>query len=56
MKGVPLKAVLEVLGHGTQAMTERYAHLTPDVRRTAVAILDEQVNARWSLLESRTAL
>jgi integrase len=48
MKGVPLKAVQELLGHGTQAMTERYAHLTPDVRRTAVDILDDTAEARWA--------
>jgi site-specific recombinase XerD len=41
MAGVPLKAVQELLGHSTQAMTERYAHLTPDVRRDAVAVLDD---------------
>lgn len=48
MKGVPLKAVQELLGHGTQAMTERYAHLTPDVRRQAVAVLDSDVVQKWS--------
>jgi integrase len=47
MKGVPLKAVQELLGHGTQAMTERYAHLSPDMRRNAVAVLDSGENARW---------
>ena len=47
MKGVPLKAVQELLGHGTQAMTERYAHLSPDMRRNAVAVLDSGEEARW---------
>lgn len=47
MKGVPLKAVQELLGHGTQAMTERYAHLTPDVRRQAVAVLDDEKMTPW---------
>lgn len=47
MKGVPLKAVQELLGHGTQAMTERYAHLSPDMRRNAVAVLDGGKNATW---------
>lgn len=48
MKGVPLKAVQELLGHGTQAMTDRYAHLTPDVRRTAVEILKHARDVGWS--------
>ena len=37
MTGVPLKAVQELLGHSTIDMTMRYAHLSPDVTREAVA-------------------
>jgi integrase len=40
MKGVPLKAVQELMGHATIEMTMRYAHLSPDVRRDAVHLLD----------------
>jgi integrase len=40
MRGVPLKAVQELLGHSTIEMTMRYAHLSPDVRRNAVQLLD----------------
>ena len=40
MRGVGLTAVQQLLGHSTQAMTERYAHLTPRVRMEAVAALD----------------
>ncbi len=40
MKGVPIKAVQELMGHGSLAMTERYAHLSPTVRIEAVGLLD----------------
>lgn len=40
MRGVPLKTVQELLGHGTIEMTMRYAHLSPEVKRDAVARLD----------------
>jgi integrase len=41
MRGVSLKAVQELLGHATMEMTMRYAHLSPDVKRDAVRLLDE---------------
>jgi site-specific recombinase XerD len=40
MRGVALKAVQELLGHATIDMTMRYAHLSPDVKRDAVKLLD----------------
>jgi site-specific recombinase XerD len=40
MRGAPLKAVQELLGHATIEMTMRYAHLSSDTRRDAVALLD----------------
>jgi len=40
MKGVALKAIQELLGLATIEMTMRYAHLSPDVRRGAVKLLD----------------
>jgi len=36
MNGEHLKTVSEFLGHTTTAMTERYSHLTPDVKVAAV--------------------
>jgi site-specific recombinase XerD len=43
MRGVSLMAVKELLGHASIEMTLRYSHLTPDVRRDAVALLDGPV-------------
>jgi len=40
MRGVPLKAVQELMGHATIDQTMRYAHLSPEVRRDAVRVLD----------------
>ncbi len=40
MRGVPLKAVQELLGHSDIRTTMRYAHLSPDVTRHAVRLLD----------------
>ena len=45
MRGVALKAVQELLGHATIDMTMRYAHLSPDVKRDAVRLLDGPVPA-----------
>ena len=39
MKGVDLKTVSELLGHSSTAMTERYSHLSPAHKRTAVELL-----------------
>jgi site-specific recombinase XerD len=40
MRGVPLEAVQELLGHATIEMTMRYGHLSPHVPRDAVRSLD----------------
>ena len=45
MRGVPLKAVQELLGHSTIQMTMRYAHLAPEVTRDAVNLLDRPVDS-----------
>lgn len=35
-----MKAVQELLGHATIEMTNRYSHLSPEVPRHAVKLLD----------------
>jgi len=40
MRGAPLKAIQELLGHATIEMTMRYAHLSPNIGREAVELLD----------------
>ena len=46
MRGVPLRAIQELLGHATIDMTMRYAHLAPDVTRDAVQLLDAPAPVR----------
>ena len=38
--GVPLLAIMELMGHASITMTMRYAHLAPSNRRAAVLALD----------------
>lgn len=40
MRGAAMKVVQELLGHATIEMTNRYSHLSPDVPRHAVKLLD----------------
>jgi integrase len=40
VRGAPLKAVQELLGHADIQITMRYLHLFPHVKRDAVALLD----------------
>lgn len=52
MRGVPMKAVQELLGHRSLKMTMRYAHLSPDVRRDAVQLLDVRGNGNLTATET----
>jgi site-specific recombinase XerD len=40
MRGAAMKVVQELLGHATIEMTNRYSHLSPEVPRHAVKLLD----------------
>lgn len=40
VRGENLKVVSELLGHRSIKMTERYARLSPDTKRSVVAHLD----------------
>ncbi len=42
MRGVPPKAVQELLGHASIEVTMRYAHLSPDVKKDAVRALEQR--------------
>lgn len=45
MRGRSIVEVQQLLGHTTLAMTLRYAHLSPDVKRDAVNVLDDVTTA-----------
>ena len=49
MAGVPIRTVGEILGHKSMAMTERYAHLSPEHKLKAVNLLPD-----WSAGEDRS--
>src|SRR5215472_14600564 len=55
MRGVPLKAIQELMGHSTIEMTMRYAHLSPTVKRDAVAQLDAPVPGKFGHLMGTSA-
>ena len=40
MRGVAIRAVQEMMGHASIVITQRYAHLAPEVSRDAVQLLD----------------
>jgi integrase len=62
LQGTPILAIKELLGHTSLAMTERYAHLIPDMKREAVAGIakmmekqEESVTGETTTRRSRSA-
>ncbi len=53
IRGASLKAVQELLGHESIEMTLRYSHLTPDVKREAVRLLDRPATGDIRETEAR---
>jgi len=51
MDRVPLITIKELMGHKTLAMTERYAHLIPDVKRQAALGMADKFRANLAKAE-----
>lgn len=55
MAGVDLNHVRELMGHGSIDMTLRYAHLAPQSKQAAIAVLNDYMKAsRLSMEEGVT--
>ncbi len=54
MKGVPLKVIQELMGHASIEMTMKYAHLSPETKKTAVLVLDEKLQDYGNLTATET--
>lgn len=46
MNGTPLLTIKELLGHKSITMTERYAHLMPDQKRSAIGDIEEMLKKK----------
>jgi integrase len=44
MQGTPLHVIAELSGHRQMAMVQRYSHLSPDVKRKAVKLMEKGFN------------
>jgi len=50
MRGVHIRALQELPGHKTLAMTQRYSHLAPEQLQNAVKLLDGVIGERRELV------
>ena len=50
MRGVHIRALQELLGHKTLAMTQRYSHLAPEQLQNAVKLLDGVIGKQRELI------
>ncbi len=50
MRGVHIRALQELLGHKTLAMTQRYFHLAPEQLQNAVKLLDGVIGEKRELV------
>jgi integrase len=56
IQGTPILAIKELLGHSSLAMTERYSHLIPDMKREAVAGIAKMMEKKKSVSLSGRAI
>ena len=54
MRGAAPKAIQELAGHSTLAMTMRYMHLAKGSKEAAIAVLDQPADKRGDLLETQS--
>jgi len=54
MIGVHIRALQELLGHKTLAMTQRYSHLAPEQLQNAVKMLDGVIGEKRELIACET--
>ncbi|MBU1207680.1 MAG: site-specific integrase [Proteobacteria bacterium] len=55
IRGVHIRALQELLGHKTLAMTQRYSHLAPEQLQNAVKLLDGVICEKWELVGQAVA-